>query len=205
MYLRLEKEDGKVLVLGNVEEAELVATWSYAEDLEYWLSLDTSFDQDEDVITQNWYEDEPFDFGGIGDPSRDHTFKAIRRRKVALVQRKNQVFEITFLLPDLEGRVETIPAGKYLGLQIKPGGVTQDLYEKLIFAQVEKVLREQVIEASKAIIPGKKNRVICRGKDAGGTKMYDVRVTRNGEVERYVFDTKATLHTDTGEVLETWE
>jgi len=204
MYLRLEKEDGKAIVLGNVEEAELVATWGYAEDLEYWLSLDTSFDQDEDVITQNWYEDDAQAFGGLGDTSPDMVFKAVKRRKVALVQRKGEVFEITFRLPELEGRVETLTAGKFLGLQIKPGGVTQDIYEKLIFAKVEKVLNEHGVEASKAFIPGKKNRVICRGKHAGGTKMYDVRVTRNGGVERYVFDTKATLHTDTGEVIETW-
>jgi hypothetical protein len=204
MYLRLEKEDGKSIVLGNVEEAELVATWGYAEDLEYWLSLDTSFDQDEDVITQNWYEDEPCDFGGIGDRYPYRVLKVVKRRKVALLQRKGEVFEITFLLPELEGRVETLIADKFRGLQIKPGGVTQDIYEKLIFARVEGVLKEHAIEVSKALVPGKKNRVICRGKDAGGTKLYDVRVTRNGEVERYVFDTKATLHTDTGEVIETW-
>lgn len=208
MHLKLETHEGKTLCIENIDEAELMGTWPYPEEYDRAteLAIVTDF-KGPDEIVQTWFEpvDPPFDpFRDLRMLTTPPVFRRQESRKIGTVERvRGQKLLITITLKGYEDEIE-IDLGPHIGLGYYPGGMGEESYRINVFSHVYDVLEREGRDLTEASIPGTKTRYIFRGRRAGGKKVYDLQVKVKGETRRYLFDTQASLHLDSGTQFESW-
>lgn len=207
MHLKIEKEDGSTFVVGDVSEAELNKIMLYTDYLEEpTLSFVTDFAAGYDVVYETWKVEDPTPDDPLSSQFGPSIFgHTTERSSVAHVHSTLDHIHIEIVIPGYETS-HSIPVGGELGLQVYPGGITQPskLMGVLDFVKV-KIMESDLDTMEKELRTYKATRLILKGLKAGREKVKVVQATVGGEVKTYVFDTIATLYTDSGAVLETWE
>lgn len=220
MYLQLEKADGNLITIGEVQSVDEVGVLSYHSDyrkiadnphtgsLAGYSELNTITLWDDDdlfVIRQEWRglidRDDVLN-QGLMSPDRMRNLAPFKHREIlrctkidkGLYQFKSDLDPEFTYIEDLSPFI-AFPGTISFTTRLENKGKTLAL----------ELIKNEGRDLTLSKIEGPYDMAYFVGHDSGKIGLKELEVRVGGKVQRYFFDTKATLYNEAGKVIQTWD